>query len=43
MARGLLHQVVKDALLKDGWNMTHDPYRMEDYEKKKLLNGKNKF
>ena len=25
MARDLFHQVVKDALIKDGWNITHDP------------------
>ncbi|MEY4903304.1 MAG: hypothetical protein RLZZ292_1119 [Bacteroidota bacterium] len=32
MARDLLHQVVKQALIKDGWTITHDPYRMEDYD-----------
>jgi XisH protein len=25
VARDLFHQVVKDALIKDGWNITHDP------------------
>ncbi len=25
MAKDLFHQVVKDALIKDGWNITHDP------------------
>jgi hypothetical protein len=26
VARDLFHQVVKDALIKDGWNITHDPF-----------------
>ena len=26
MAKDLFHQVVKDALIKDGWNITHDPF-----------------
>lgn len=25
MAKDLFHQVVKDALIKDGWSITHDP------------------
>lgn len=29
MARDLFHQVVKDALLKDGWNITHDPFPVD--------------
>ncbi len=32
MARDLLHKIVKEALLKDGWTITHDPYRFEDYD-----------
>jgi XisH protein len=28
MARDLLHESVKNALLKDNWNITHDPYRL---------------
>ncbi len=32
MARDLLHQIVKESLMKDGWTITHDPYRMEDYD-----------
>ena len=28
MARDLFNQVVKDALTKDGWNITHDPYQL---------------
>jgi XisH protein len=26
MARDLFHNVVKEALIKDGWTITHDPY-----------------
>ena len=29
MARDLFHQVVKDALTKDGWNITHDPFPVD--------------
>jgi XisH protein len=29
VARDLFHQVVKDALLKDGWNITHDPFPVD--------------
>ena len=29
MAKGLFHQVVKDALIKDGWNITHDPFPVD--------------
>lgn len=29
MARDLFHQVVKDALTKDGWNITHDPFPID--------------
>ena len=32
MARDLLHQIVKEALIKDDWTITHDPYRFEDYD-----------
>jgi hypothetical protein len=28
MARDLYHQQVKNALIKDGWRITHDPYRI---------------
>jgi XisH protein len=28
MARDLLHESVRNALLKDNWNITHDPYRL---------------
>jgi predicted RecB family endonuclease len=29
MARDLFHYQVKNALIKEGWNITDDPYRME--------------
>ena len=29
MAKYLFHQVVKDALIKDGWNITHDPFPVD--------------
>jgi XisH protein len=29
VARDLFHQVVKDALTKDGWNITHDPFPID--------------
>jgi XisH protein len=29
MAEDLFHQVVKDALIKDGWNITHDPFPVD--------------
>ena len=29
MARDLFHQVVKDALIKDGWNITYDPFPVD--------------
>ncbi len=29
MARDLFHQVVKDALTKDGWTITHDPFPVD--------------
>ena len=36
-ARDYYHDVVKNALEKDGWKITHDPYRL------KLARGKNLF
>lgn len=32
-ARDKIHDAVKDALIKDGWTITHDPLRLE-YESK---------
>jgi hypothetical protein len=29
VARDLFHQVVKDALTKDGWTITHDPFPVD--------------
>ena len=28
-AHDLYHDAVKNALIKDGWTITHDPFRME--------------
>ena len=36
-ARDYYHNVVRKALEKDGWTITHDPYRL------KLTRGKNLF
>jgi XisH protein len=29
MARDIYHQHVKEALIKDGWTITHDPYYLD--------------
>jgi XisH protein len=29
VARDLFHQVVKDALIKEGWEVTHDPFPID--------------
>lgn len=29
MAKDLFHTVVKDALIKDGWKITHDPFPVD--------------
>lgn len=29
MAKDLYHEVVKEALIKDGWTITHDPYKIK--------------
>jgi hypothetical protein len=36
-AKDIYHHAVKQALQKDGWTITHDPYRL------KLSRGKNLF
>jgi len=36
-ARDYYHNTVRNALIKDGWTITHDPYRL------KLTRGKNLF
>lgn len=35
MAKDIFHEQVKDALIKDGWVITHDPYPL-NYLKKKM-------
>ncbi len=29
MARDIYHEHVKEALIKDGWTITHDPYYLD--------------
>jgi hypothetical protein len=29
MARDIIHHAVKNALIKEGWTITHDPFRVE--------------
>jgi XisH protein len=29
MARDLFHAIVKDALIKEGWQITHDPFPVD--------------
>ena len=36
MARDVFHQQVKNALIKDGWHITHDPYPIRISEAIKL-------
>ncbi len=36
-ARDIYHNVVKTALVKDGWTVTHDPFRI------RLAKNKNLF
>lgn len=36
-ARDIYHNIVRNALIKDNWKITHDPYRL------KLARGKNLF
>jgi len=35
MAKDLYHDNVKEALIKDGWNITHDPLNLE-YEDEQI-------
>ncbi len=35
-ARDYYHQIVRNALEKDGWEITHDPYRLKLARKKNL-------
>ncbi|MDY7007058.1 MAG: XisH family protein [Cyanobacteriota bacterium] len=36
MAKDIFHQQVKNALIKDGWNITHDPFTIRISEAIKL-------
>jgi XisH protein len=36
MAKDFFHQQVKNALIKDGWNVTHDPFTIRISEAVKL-------
>jgi XisH protein len=36
MARDIYHNTVKEALIKDGWVITHDPYYLDIGEKSPL-------
>ncbi len=36
MAKDVFHQQVKNALIKDGWNITHDPFTIRISEAIKL-------
>ena len=36
MAKDIFHQQVKNALIKEGWNITHDPYIIRISEAIKL-------
>ncbi|NEQ40736.1 MAG: fatty-acid oxidation protein subunit alpha [Okeania sp. SIO3I5] len=36
MAKDIFHQQVKNALIKDGWNITHDPFTIRISEAVKL-------
>jgi XisH protein len=29
MAKDIFHEIVKEALIKDGWTITHDPYQVK--------------
>lgn len=32
MAKDIYHKLVKEALVKEGWTITHDPYPMEQWD-----------
>ena len=32
MAKDLYHILVKEALIKEGWTITHDPYPLRDWD-----------
>ena len=31
MAKDKFHEIVKEALIKDGWKITHDPFRLSEW------------
>lgn len=32
MAKDIYHKLVREALVKEGWTITHDPYPMEEWD-----------
>ena len=40
MAKDIYHQHVKDALVKDGWVITHDPYYLDKGLSYKKVQGR---
>ena len=34
MAKDIYHKIVKEALIKDGWTITHDPYLIPRHKRK---------
>ena len=36
MAKDIFHEIVKEALIKDGWTITHDPYQVKMKNRKNL-------
>jgi XisH protein len=36
MAKDIFHEIVKEALIKDGWTITHDPYKIKLEERRSL-------
>ena len=39
MAKDIFHQAVRNALIKDGWTITHDPFQLEDKSIKMAYNA----
>lgn len=36
-ARDLYHEIVRNALIADGWSLTHDPYKLKNELFKNVL------
>ena len=34
MAKDIYHKIVREALIKDGWTITHDPYLIPRHKRK---------